>query len=205
MEKREISPKVAAMYRAVAELFMEGADINNLTVSEITARAGIGKGTAYEYFSSKEDIIAESLYSAMVEVTELLDNRLAKKQSLYDKIEMIMLDMEKHKQEIVCAFKVLYIMMDNSAVGRKIRQHFYDKRDYDMVLFDLVEKIIREELGQQVQLSEEDSLYLVMSIASRLMIYALYLNGDEACRLSEDSIMRERLCMEICKEVGEYR
>ena len=98
MEKREISPKVAAMYRAVAELFMEGADINNLTVSEITARAGIGKGTAYEYFSSKEDIIAESLYSAMVEVTELLDNRLAKKQSLYDKIEMIMLDMEKHKR-----------------------------------------------------------------------------------------------------------
>ena len=183
---------------------MEGADINNLTVSEITARAGIGKGTAYEYFSSKEDILAQAFYFAMVTVTELLDKRLAQKQHLYDKIEMIMLDMEKHKKEIVCAFKVLYMMMDNSVVGKKIRQLFHENKEYDMMLFDLIEKMIREELGQKVQLSDEDSLYLVMSIASRLMTYALYLNGDEACMLCGNKVMRERLCKDICREVENY-
>ena len=46
------SQKVLAMYQAVIEFINEGCDINTLKVAVITGRAGIGKGTAYEYFSS---------------------------------------------------------------------------------------------------------------------------------------------------------
>ena len=49
-EIRDVPPKVLGMYRAVVELIEEGADIAGLRVSTITDRAGIGKGTAYEYF-----------------------------------------------------------------------------------------------------------------------------------------------------------
>ncbi len=44
MNREEYLPKEKAVYKAVIELFEEGADINNLTVAEITGRAGIGKG-----------------------------------------------------------------------------------------------------------------------------------------------------------------
>ena len=37
MESREFAPKVLATYRAVIDLFREGADLNNLTVSEMQA------------------------------------------------------------------------------------------------------------------------------------------------------------------------
>ena len=40
--------KVLAMYGAVIDLINEGCDINTLKVADITTRAGIGKGTAYE-------------------------------------------------------------------------------------------------------------------------------------------------------------
>lgn len=50
--------KVRLMYEAVSELVLEQADISALKVSTITSRAGIGKGTAYEYFSSKEELLA---------------------------------------------------------------------------------------------------------------------------------------------------
>lgn len=53
--------KVALMYGAVMELINEGADVNAIKVSDITGRAGIGKGTAYEYFSSKEEIITNAI------------------------------------------------------------------------------------------------------------------------------------------------
>lgn len=53
--------KVLMMYNAVVELINENRDINFLKVSDITNRAGIGKGTAYEYFSSKEEIISEAM------------------------------------------------------------------------------------------------------------------------------------------------
>ena len=53
--------KVLLMYQAVIEMIEEGFDVNKIKVSDITARAGIGKGTAYEYFSSKEEIIADAI------------------------------------------------------------------------------------------------------------------------------------------------
>ena len=62
MNREEYLPKEKAVYKAVIELFEEGADINNLTVAEITGRAGIGKGTAYEYFSGKEEMIAKAFF-----------------------------------------------------------------------------------------------------------------------------------------------
>lgn len=74
----ELKPKVKALYDAVLELLNENADVNTLTVSDITKRAGIGKGTAYDYFSCKEEIIAGAIiYDAQtqgVESWERLEN-----------------------------------------------------------------------------------------------------------------------------------
>lgn len=53
--------KVLALYQAVIEFINEGCDINTLKVADITGWAGIGKGTAYEYFSSKEEIISSAI------------------------------------------------------------------------------------------------------------------------------------------------
>lgn len=58
----EKNEKVLAMYRAVCTLLDEGNDLHKLKVSDITAKAGIGKGTAYEYFRSKEELVAKALY-----------------------------------------------------------------------------------------------------------------------------------------------
>ena len=56
-----IAEKEMLMYKAVIEMVQENYDINSIKVSDITSRAGIGKGTAYEYFGSKEEIIVKAL------------------------------------------------------------------------------------------------------------------------------------------------
>lgn len=56
-----IAEKEKLMYQAVIDMVQENHDINSIKVSDITGRAGIGKGTAYEYFSSKEEIIVKAL------------------------------------------------------------------------------------------------------------------------------------------------
>jgi len=48
------------------ELLLEHG-IRNLTVSQIAETAGIGKGTIYEYFSNKEDIVFEIIASFIKE------------------------------------------------------------------------------------------------------------------------------------------
>ena len=50
--------KARLMFEAVIGYVHEKIDPGSLTVQDITARAGVGKGTAYEYFSSKEELIA---------------------------------------------------------------------------------------------------------------------------------------------------
>jgi AcrR family transcriptional regulator len=58
------------MYEAVSELVREHRELSTIKVSEITAKAGIGKGTAYEYFSSKEELISHALmyeYSSKIQ------------------------------------------------------------------------------------------------------------------------------------------
>lgn len=73
LEQKKYPPKVVAMNEAVASLWAEGRDLGSLTVSEITGRAGIGKGTAYEYFSSKEEIIATALeYDLKIQLEKLI-------------------------------------------------------------------------------------------------------------------------------------
>lgn len=46
-----------AVCEAVLTLLEQGSDFSSLTVSRIAEAAGIGKGTVYEYFSSKTEIL----------------------------------------------------------------------------------------------------------------------------------------------------
>lgn len=49
------------IFNGVKALSKSGKKIYNITVQEIAKAAGVGKGTLYEYFSSKEDIIINAL------------------------------------------------------------------------------------------------------------------------------------------------
>ena len=53
--------KKTQVYLGVISLVQQGRSLNELKVSEIAEASGIGKGTCYEYFSSKEEIIRETL------------------------------------------------------------------------------------------------------------------------------------------------
>ena len=72
-ENGALPEKVRLLYEAVLAMVTDGWDINRMKVSDITAQAGIGKGTAYEYFSSKEELIANAvLYDVEMRLALLL-------------------------------------------------------------------------------------------------------------------------------------
>ncbi|MBC5581214.1 TetR/AcrR family transcriptional regulator [Anaerofilum sp. BX8] len=57
VEKKSYTEKETALFAAVTRLAASGRELHGLRVSEIAAEAGIGKGTVYEYFKSKEALI----------------------------------------------------------------------------------------------------------------------------------------------------
>ena len=48
--------KELLVFKAFKNILFSDSDITKITVSEIAKEAGIGKGTVYEYFESKEEI-----------------------------------------------------------------------------------------------------------------------------------------------------
>ncbi len=58
---------------ACKEILLEYG-IKNLTISQIAKTAGIGKGTVYEYFKNKEDIVFEIITTFITEHEKELNN-----------------------------------------------------------------------------------------------------------------------------------
>ena len=53
--------KEQQIFQGVLQLIQQGVDLHTVKVQDIATAAGIGKGTLYEYFSSKDEIIMQTL------------------------------------------------------------------------------------------------------------------------------------------------
>jgi len=66
-------------------IFIHG--IKDLTISKIAKTAGVGKGTIYEYFTNKEDIVFEIVNILVDERSKKMERKLAKINSTKEKIK----------------------------------------------------------------------------------------------------------------------
>lgn len=59
------SQKEIAVFRGLFALAKDGRRFSSIKVQDIATAAGMGKGTLYEYFSSKEDILSGAIFYAL--------------------------------------------------------------------------------------------------------------------------------------------
>ncbi len=205
MEGMELAPKVKNTYQAVIELMMEGADLNSLTVAEITARAGIGKGTAYEYFSNKEEMIAGALFYEVESSCRDLCMRIKQQESLYEKVNLILVDMEKHITKTNCFLRAVQILMDNSAISSKLHEMIREKKTSEILIMDMIGMIIEDEIPDSYNMPKEKRSYLTMMILSKIVCFAMYLFSVKEEVTSDSSIMRELICKNTCHEIDNFK
>lgn len=74
--------------RAVLELFMEEG-LKGMKVSAIARKADVGKGTVYEYFSSKEELFLGAVAYGIEQLAELVNEKLGNSTSFRDSFDSI--------------------------------------------------------------------------------------------------------------------
>lgn len=197
-----LSPKVAALYEAVKVLLEEGKDINEIKVADITKEAGIGKGTAYEYFDNKEEIISNAILYHISSTCEMLREKIENIDCFSQIIEFGLDYLETAMAEKNCFIKFIHIFTDNGAISKALKQQIVEKKQNAYMPENLIEEIIQKGVKQGEVTDKVPYTYLSMTLIAKMLMYAVFLNGHmqrEDCKNEE---MRRLVYASLVKELS---
>lgn len=171
--------KVEKMFDAVNELVAQKADFSGLTVQDITEKAGVGKGTAYEYFSSKEELITLALFRDYgMKITEL-KGLMNQKDGFEQKITCV-LDWIHSNQSYHRSFEhILKLSAGNKNPCQLLEDHISGEIMEQMHSYLLEECDAVMELGWKEQLyGEKDKVKRRMAFAAMVLQLVLTMGGE---------------------------
>ena len=201
MKEEKKSDKKLAIYNAVLELLAEGTELTKIKVYDITERAGIGKGTAYEYFSSKEELVVKSLfYFSKCTINRLL-SQMEEKETYEEKILLIFGEMEKKTKERDCAAKCINLLFQK----KKIKDIMTRYCDCNTITQENPVRIIHYLMqeGKKQHFIDEtlpDS-YLEIIFVSKFISHLVYLEQKTKSEDCTSEKMKELLYKGLLKEI----
>lgn len=120
--------------------------IKNLTISEIAKTAGIGKGTIYEYFQNKEDIVFEIMTLFVTEYEqyfcEQMKQNISTKEKIYHFLNLLYVDEKVQKQIAIYREFLAISLIDATPKMREFSQACHDK--FTGILTQIVEDAIKK-------------------------------------------------------------
>lgn len=179
------------IFAAVIEHIKKDGLLTNIRVAEIAKDAGVGKGTVYEYFSSKEHIIAETIIYMLESTSKkiLLDNydALDFEQTLrmhIKNVTKLLLDnLSFHSLLMSQNIKGLISKDLQSKITRKIMGLKYDYHNYLQLIFD---KGIKEG-----KIKAFDDLFIIVAVSNTIVTSIVYYIQEEHQIISLDEFINK--------------
>lgn len=173
----ELPEKVLQMYKAVYQLIIDEEDMSAVTVSRITQKAGIGKGTAYDYFDSREEIIVCAIVCLMRRLSEevcadlrRLPDFAAQMEYLLDKIEL-----EVGKQK--CFWRFVHLLLDTSGISQQLKRKIEKERMEQYLPLNSLRTVLQEDMDKGQIRCGLPVDYVVYSVCAKIAAYMAYINN----------------------------
>jgi len=187
-EFREIPPKVLRMYDAVIRLIEEGEDASSIRVSTITDRAGIGKGTAYDYFDTKEDIVACAVVFHIRRIFSLLEQELQKQDSFEKQISWLLEEIGRESNRKYCFIRMVHILTDNSDFSLQVRRKMMSKSFERYHPVNVFGNILKRGMDRKEIRSDLPVEFMVYAVFSGLLTYMLGISTEECFQISPEKL-----------------
>lgn len=186
--KIEFKPKEIAIYEAFISLRDEGIAFEDIKVSEIAKKAGIGKGTVYEYFSSKEEILQKAVvYECCMNLNEL-EELLKDKEFFWDKLDMVFDWMEKKGIQTIQNFSRM--KRDILIQGGNICECFMGEGFFER-LEKLADEILLTGVKEQIIRPAKSTMERDMLLSGVVASYMSYTNYMRRRNLEDQSKFEE--------------
>lgn len=199
------SPKVIAMYEGVYELMKEGRDPYTLKVSDITAKAGIGKGTAYEYFETKEELVGKAVFYQLATGFLRMMGKVKEAGSFREKLDSLLDDLEENREQRCLLTRCLCYYTQGLFGGtdfiRRIQECSHGNEELKHFVEDLLEAASRDGIKTEgVPLH-----FAVNAVITQAMGYLMYLESLAGAKEIQRSRMRDFVYENICRILEEGR
>lgn len=108
---KEYSPKEIAVFEGLFQMAASGKSFSSIKVQDIATAAGIGKGTVYEYFASKEEILSSAILFALDQLLTWIEDVLSKQLPLRQTLEQFSDKLELDQRDMVRSLVMLVASM----------------------------------------------------------------------------------------------
>ena len=175
--------KETALYEAVFRLLARGEKMYSVTVQQIAEEAGIGKGTVYEYFTSREEIISKAMAYRLRREADALSERVDKAEGFERKLDTLLCFARDSVQAQASGMKVLFASARTLESPEAVCRHIGDAQVVEQLramIARIVESGVREGLLRQP----------LMALAGAVLGYANLqhiLPGQDDAALREDA------------------
>lgn len=170
--------KKTQIYDAVLQLINERRNISSIKVSEIAERANIGKGTVYEYFDSKEQLIAQAIaYTARNRVLSM-ENLINMEASFKNTFLAILKDLGEEMKNNMTLFGHMSVNEASFSMHKAIQRALEAQIDeMHITQMNMIEKLVEKGIEEKVLKRMPPRYRLLIAFNSATMCLFLYKKG----------------------------
>ena len=150
--------------------------------------AGIGKGTAYDYFETKEEMIACALIYMMTGITSKINEGLIEKQTFEEKIQYL-LDQTEHKMvERECFFRFVHLMTDSSICAQHLKKKTEENNQTNILPVNMIRKLLEDAIETGEIKNDFPIEYIVCTISAKVIAYVVCICTKEMMSIRPDEL-----------------
>lgn len=203
MRDTKKTDKIIAIYHAVEDFIAEGADLSSMRVSDIAAKAGIGKGTTYEYFSSKEELVVKAMIYLVDSMTKRILNNMEKKGSFQDKFMLLLEEMEEKVKQRACILKYFHMLSDlnlcQSMHDMLLDENEEAKRANPM---RIIRYLLEEGKKEGIIGNGYSQSYMETVMFSKIIAFVVYIDNVLGNKDCSNEAIKQSLYDGLCRELG---
>lgn len=164
--------KEIEVYKAVFDLAKSGKDFSELRVQEIADAANMGKGTLYEYFKSKDEILEKSIDYFLQEEFKHVHLLLSKTHTFEEMIREI-LWLLVHKNNECSSFEILFANYQRIGIKNLIEKSREKIHEVVPSFIEIFDKLIEIGEAEKIILKSSDREYQRFVLLSGISGFAM--------------------------------
>lgn len=197
-----LPPKVEAVFQAVISLLNQGYTADSIKVSMIAKEAGIGKGTVYEYFDSKEEVVADAVIYEVQMTLQEITRKLAEEKEFDQMLLKILEWIEENYKNKTSFVRLLKMSEQTADVPGNVRAELEKQGHSHCEFHEYMNSLVQYgyEVGSVSQAIPQ--AMASAAITSGIMMYLLYLENSKGQEAMSSEEARRFVVESILKTCG---